>query len=184
MNENDFREHVTHYRLKDRDTIIPTTASILLLGHQRKTRIIEEQHHEHFYSLVKDIKSFLPDERLAELRKQKLDDDEILDLVTEEYDAYLKDLRKQIIALQKSWSKSYAHERAGYLIDYLGYTNIYHICDLVVQRNVPYELILELIFNVKSTYGEFRTPTPKEDIYIDPRIKKVLKGSEEIPASK
>jgi len=179
MNEIDFIEQITHYGLKVRDVIIPTSAVILLYGDKQKTKIIKTEHHEHFYSLVKKLE--ISDSRMTHLRNNGMTDIEILNTVRSEYDAYLKELRRQIISLQKSWSDSYAQQRAKYIIDYLGYRNIYWICELVVQRNVPYELVLELIFETKSIYGQFRTPKPKKDIYVDPRIKKVLEGQELIP---
>ena len=180
MKESDFIEQITHYQLKVRDVIIPTTSSILLYGHQEKTKIIIPAHHEHFYSLIKKME--LTDERQEELKNLGQSDSQILSTVQVEYDSYLKEIRKQIIALQKSWSNSWTQQRAGFLIDYLKYRNIFHICDLVIQRNVPYELILELIFDVQSTYGQYRTQTPKADIYVDPRVQKVLEGKDLIPA--
>ena len=181
MNETDFVAKITHYGLKVRDVIIPTSASILLYGNKEKTKIIVPEHHEHFYGLIKPME--LSDERQADLEKLGKSDLQILKIVQDEYDTYIKSIRKKVMSLQKSWSDSFAQQRASYLIDYLHYDNIYHVCDLVVQRNVPYELILELVFDVKSIYGEFRSETPHKDIYVDPRIRKVLEGNEMIPAS-
>lgn len=181
MIETDFVEQITHYGLKVRETIIPTSASILLYGNKEKTKIIFPEHHEHFYSLIKSME--LTDERQRNLESLGKSEMQILKIVQDEYDQYIKDIKKQIITLQKSWSNSRAHERAGYLIDYLKYRSIYHICDLVIQRNVPYELILELIFEIKSIYGQFRSETSHDKIYVDPRIAQMLKGEELIPAS-
>ena len=183
MNEVDFIEEMTHYGLKIRDVIIPTSASILLYGDKEKTRIIDTKQHEHFYSLIKTIQDSLPDERLAQLQKIGKSDMQIIVIIQSEYDSYLKDTRRKIMSLQKSWSDSFAQQRARYIIDYLKYRNIFHICDLVNQRSVPYELILDLIFEIKSKYGEFRTETPRDEIYVDPRIREVLKEQDLIPAS-
>lgn len=178
MNEQDFKEHILHYGLKLRDVIVPTTASYLKYGDTEKTKIIDPTHHEHFYSLLKKIDTGLSDDRLNYLRAANYSDNDIINIIVSEYDTYLKTLRKQIITLQKTWSSNWANERALMLVNKLDYKNIYHICDLTIERNVPYELILKLVFNIDSTYGQFRTPTPKEKIYIDPRIKKTLAGSE------
>ncbi len=180
MNESDFIIQITHYQLKVRDVIIPTTAKILLYGNREKTRIIIPEHHEHFYSLIKKME--LTDERQEDLHNLGQSDTQILITIQDEYDSYIKEIRKQIIALQKSWSNGWTQQRAGFLIDYLNYRNIFHICDLVIQRNVPYELILELVFNIKSTYGQFRTETPKKDIYVDPRVTEMLAGKDLIPS--
>ena len=182
MNETDFKQKLLTYGLKVRDPIVPTTASIRLYGKKQKSKIIDEKHHEHFYAQIKDIESGLTNERLEHLKSAGKSETDIIAIVQNEYDNYLKQLRKNITSYDRNWQKSFAHTKAKIIQTELGYDNIRHIVDLARDTHIPYELIILWSFNITSEFGEFRTEKPissfENDKYIIEKIQDFLKTAE------
>lgn len=169
MDEINFRQKLVDWRMTVRTAIVPTTACVRLYGQTDKTSIIPSKHEHLIYTCLKTLE--ISDELYKKLSNEmKLSDDKVLKFVHKTYEQYLKDIRRNIIKLQKQWSKNYAHFRAKQVITKLKYENIYHICDLSNERIVPIELILKVLFDITSTYGEHRRIKDKEEIYMDPRV--------------
>ena len=169
MDEKTFKQQLIDWRLNVRDAIIPTSGGIRLYSQSKKTKIIPGKHEYLIYACVKPFQC--SDELYIKLKDtMHLNDDEVLAFLHAEYDQHLKDIRKQIIKLQRTWSKSFAQTRAKLVIQILEYDNVYHICDLAIERIVPIELILKSVFQVTSKYGDHRRVKEKNEIYMDPRV--------------
>ena len=171
MDEISFKSQLFKWRMNVRDAIIPTSGKIKLYGEGTKTKIISKDHEYLIYACVKPLK--IEDELYNKLSEQmKMNDTQILEFVHAEHDQYLKDIRKQIITIQRAWSRGFSQYRARQVIQILGYENIYHICDLAIQRIVPIEILLHQVFNISSTYGDHRRIKDKVEVYMDPRVLK------------
>lgn len=169
MDENDFRQKLIDWGISVKSSFVPTTASIRLYGHTEKTFIVSKDNQHLIYDNIKPME--LSDELYKKLSENmKMNDIQILKFVQKSYVQYLKDTRKQIVMIQKDWSRNFAHYRARVVIEKLGYDNIYHICDLTNSRVVPIEILLKIMFDVYSKYGEHRRIKDKSEVYIDPRV--------------
>jgi len=174
MNEFEFRQKLHEWQIDVKGAMLPTSAEVLLYGQRHKTRIISEIHEHAIYGNIKPLE--ITDELYHRLQDtMKLDDRQILKFIHKGYIQYLRDIRKKIVELQKSWSRNYCQFRAKQVIAALRYDDIYHICDLADQRIVPIELVLKLVFNVNSFYGEFRRVKDKSEIFVDPRVLQTFK---------
>ncbi len=172
MNEIEFKQQLFKWQIREKAFIIPTSAEILLYGHHDKTKIISKEHQYLIYECIKPLE--IPDDlykRLAE--EMKLTDPQILKFVQKTYEQKLKDIRKSILKIQRDWSRNFLHYRARKIIKHLEYDDIYALCDLANYRIVPIELILKMVFNVKSNYGDYRRKKDKEEVHVDPRTLKI-----------
>lgn len=179
MNEKSFKTQLTEWRMKSRDAIVPSSALVLLYGQKEKTKIIQVQHEEALYSCVKGLEDPSDDLYNKLTQELKYTDLQVLEYIQEVYEDYLKDIRKSIKKLQSTWSKSYSQDRANLIINILGYDSIVAICDLVNDRLVPIELILQSVFQVHSEYGDHRRKKDKSEVYIDPRVLKAYNDHKE-----
>lgn len=169
MDEFEFRKQLFDWNIVEKSTIIPTSAEILLFGQHIKKRVIPEKHQHLIYAHIKPLE--ISDELYKDLsEKMKLTDDKILIMVQKTYLQYLKNTRKRILSLQREWNRNYAQFRATKAIKILKYNDIYAICDLSNERIVPIELILKIVFNVSSNYGDHRRIKEKEEVFMDPRV--------------
>lgn len=169
MNEFDFRQRLYGWSIDVTSALVPTSAEIRLYGQESKTKIIPEEHEHLIYDCIKPLE--ISDELYKKLSENmKMTDPQILRFVHKTYCQNLKDIRKSILKLQKEWSRNYAHFRAKQLMKNLEYEDVYHICDLDNQRIVPIELILKIIFDISSKYGDHRRIKNKSEIYVDPRV--------------
>ena len=169
MDENLFKQQLINWRMNVRDAIVPTSGRIKLYGQEQKTKIIQSKHEHLVYACIKHFEC--SDELYKKLTDtMHLNDNEVLAFLHKEYNQYLKDIRKRIIKLQRQWSKSFAQKRAKLVIQTLEYENVFHICDLTIERIVPIELILNLVFSTTSNYGDHRRIKEKNEIYMDPRV--------------
>jgi len=174
MNEESFKQQLISCHMKVRDAIVPTSAQILLYGHTEKIRIVHPTHEELIYACIKSLED--PSDELYQKLTQTLGytDLQVLEYLQNIYEAYLKDIRKAIIGVQKDWSKNFCQYRANQVIEKLRYTDIVPICDLVNERLVPIELILKVVFDIDSQYGDHRRKKDKTEVYIDPRVLKYI----------
>jgi len=171
MNEFEFKKQLFDWRISEKATIIPTTAEILLYGQHNKTRIISKEHQHLIYECIKPLE--IPDDLYKRLSEEmKLTDPQILKFVQKTYEQKLRDIRKSILKIQRDWSKNWCQYRAKKVIKILEYDDVYAICDLANHRIVPIELILKMVFNVLSKYGQHRRIKSKEEVYMDPRVLK------------
>ena len=180
MDETMFRQKLIDWGISPKDTILPTTAEYKLYGEERKRKIIPKEHESLIYTNIKDLE--ISDELYEKLSKgMGMTDPQVLGFIHKTYIMHLKELRKRVINLQKDWSRNFAHFRAHQVISNLNYDNIYHICDLVNQRLVPIELVLKIIFNIDSKYGDHRRIKDKTEIFVDARVLRIYndKKSEE-----
>ncbi len=169
MNERDFMQKLVEWNIGVKAQWVPTTAEITLYGQTGKTRIIPGIHEHLIYECIKELE--ISDELYNSLsEKMKLSDPQILNQVSKTYCQYLKDIRRQLVMLQKMWSRNFAHYRANQLITHLKYDDIWYICDLNNQRIVPIELVLQMIFKKSSSYGDHRRKKQHSEIEIDPRV--------------
>ncbi len=182
MDELSFRKQLFDWNMNVRDTIIPTSGGFVLYGNVIKTKIVSKDQEYLIYACIKHLK--ISDDLYNKLSNQmKMDDIAILKFVQDEYDQYLKDIRRQIIMCQRRWSRSFAQARAYKIMEILDYENIYHICDLVYNRIIPIELILKSVFNVSSNYGDHRRTKEKSEIQIDSRVLKAYNEKMKLKAS-
>ena len=169
MNEFEFRKQLFNWKIVEKNSMIPTSAEILLYGQHIKKKVISEKHQHLVYAHIKPLE--ISDELYKHLSETvKLTDDKILIMVQKTYLQYLKNTRKQILSLQREWNRNYAQFRANKVIRNLEYKDIYAICDLVHERIVPIELILKIVFDISSKYGDHRRIKEKEEIFMDPRV--------------
>lgn len=178
MNELEFIQQLHTWKIDVKSTMVPTTAEHKLYGHLDKTRIIAAENDYLIYSYVKPLEvTESMYKRLSE--EAKLNDLQILKTVQDTYIAYLKDIRKKIISLQREWSKNYCQFRATQVINELDYEDIYHICDLAHERIIPIEVILKVLFNVETKYGQYRRIKRHDEIQMDSRVLKTFNDIKE-----
>jgi len=169
MNEIEFRKQLFDWKITERTTIIPTTAEIRLYGQKLKTKIILKEHQYLIYKCIEPLE--IPDDLYKRLSEEmKLTDFQILKFVQKTYQQKLMDIRKSILKIQRDWSRNWCRYRAKRIINDLKYDDIYAICDLANHRIVPIELILKIVFDVSSKYGEYRRIKDKEEVYMDSRV--------------
>ena len=170
MNENDFRTQMWKWNIAVKSSMVPTALEFLLYGQTSKSRIIKTEHEPLVYQHIKLLE--ISDELYKKLTtgEMKLTDPQVLKFVQKTYIEYLKGTRREILQLQREWSRNFAHFRAKIVIKHLDYENIYEICDLVNERIVPIELILKSVFQVSSRYGDHRRIKKHEEIFVDPRV--------------
>ncbi len=170
MNENDFRNQLWSWNIAVKSSMVPTALEFLLYGQQLKSRIIKKDHEHLIYRNIKALE--ISDELYKKLSQgeMKLTDPQVLRFVQKTYIEYLKGTRREILQLQREWSRNFAHFRAKMIIKHLAYKDIYPLCDLVNERIVPIELILKAVFQVSSKYGDHRRIKKHEEIFIDQRV--------------
>jgi len=142
----------------------------MLYGQKSKTRIVKKEHEYLIYMNIKLME--ISDGLYKQLTTgdTKLTDPQVLKFVQKNYIVYLRSTRREILLLQREWSRNFAHFRAKMIIKHLEYKDIYPICDLVNERIVPIELILKSVFSVSSKYGDHRRIKKHEEIFVDPRV--------------
>lgn len=178
MDENEFIEKLSYWQIKERPAIIPTSGKVLLYGDHQTNKIVLPQHEYLIYACVDSMK--MSDELFKELtEKKKFTELQCLQYVQENYMLYLKSIKKKIVKIQKAWSKNFCHNRAKMIFNHLDYKDVYFVCDLVNDRLVPIELILRIVFDKSSKYGDHREFKKREDVYVDPRVLKVYKELQE-----
>ncbi len=174
MDQFDFRQKLLSWGMNARNPIIPTIGEIKLYGHHRKTKIISPDQEHLIYACIKPFE--ISQELFDSLHtKLKMTDVDILHYCQKIYEHYLKATRRQILSLQKDWSRNFAQFRAKQIIRNLAYDDIYNICDLANDRIVPIELILKKVFEVTTKYGDHRRMKSKDEVYVDPRVMEVYK---------
>jgi len=178
MDEILFLKQMREWNMKPRDATVPTSAAIILYGQLEKTKVIRKEHEHLIYACVKDLE--VSDTLYKKLTQEmKYDDVQVLKFVQDTYEQYLKDIRKRILSLQKLWSKNWCQFRATQVIHILKYEDLLPICDLAHDRLVPIELVLKVVFDIKSEYGDHRRKKSKAEVTIDPRVLKVYNEQKE-----
>lgn len=173
MDENDFKTRLIEWLINPKDSFIPTTPVIKLYGEPGKIKIIKHEHEHLIYENIKPME--MSDELYTKLKERMgMNDSDVLKFIQGTYKQYLKGIRKQISDMQKGWSKIWAHQRANIVMNKLNYTDVYQICDLCNDRRIPIEIILKVVFNKNSKYGDYRRIKQKSEIYVDPRILKAI----------
>lgn len=169
MDELGFKHQLAKWLIRERVTIIPTSNEVRLYGQQHKTRIISKEHEHLIYASIKDLE--INEDLYKQLSEQQhLTDHQCLVFVQKTYEEYLKGIRTSIRQLQSSWSRNFCQFRATQVITHLEYSDIYEICDLVDQRIVPIELVLKVIFDVNTKYGEHRRIKQHDEVHVDERV--------------
>ncbi len=170
MDQITFKQKLYDWQMNVRDTIIPTSATIKLYGQNHKTRVIPVKQEHLIYDNIRKLGQ-IEDSLYNRLSvEMKMSDAQILKFVQDDYDKYLKGIRKQIIMLQRNWNKFFAQKRAKQIMSVLKYENIYHVCDLSNERLIPIEIILKIVFSIESKYGDHRRIKEKSEVYMDTRV--------------
>ncbi len=170
MDEIEFRNKMYSWNIAVKSTMVPTALEFLLYGQTSKTLIIKREHEHLIYQNIKPLE--ISDQLYKKLSQgeMKLTDPQVLKFVQKTYIEYLKGTRREILQLQREWSRNFAHFRAKMIMKHLEYKDIYPLCDLVNERIVPIELILKSVFSVSSNYGDHRRIKKHEEIFVDPRV--------------
>lgn len=168
----DFQNLLLRWHIQPTKTLVPTESRVRNFKTNKKIKIIADEHEATFYKYLDEL--HITDTRYKALLDKGLTPKDILIELHGEYKEYLRNITKQLKALQRLWTNFYPHERSRYVIKHLeddGYAKFNSLCDLVHSKRVPFELVLKLMFQVSSMYGDYRPKRTIEQLAIEPYVK-------------